>query len=139
VGFLIDTCARIDVERGALALADVATMTRGEPVFLSPVTIRELQFGAEIAKDLGVRQKRLAALLWLQRNPLFRLPAEAGSYSVRSQHNKAAGRQHRYRMQDLWLASHAIQHGCGPLTRKRRDFEDIPGLDLVLYELVERS
>jgi hypothetical protein len=34
---------------------------------------------------------------------------------------------------------HAIQHGCGPLTRTRRDFEDIPGLDLVLYELVERS
>jgi predicted nucleic acid-binding protein len=97
----------------------VATVTRGEPVFLSPVTITELQFGAEIAKDLGVRQKRLVALLRLQRNPLFRLPAEAGSYSVRSQHNKAAGRQHRYRMQDLWLASHAIQHGCGPLTRRR--------------------
>jgi predicted nucleic acid-binding protein len=113
VGFLIDLCARIDVERGALAPADVATVTRGEPVFLSPVTITELQFGAEIAKDLGVRQKRLVALLRLQRNPLFRLPAEAGSYSVRSQHNKAAGRQHRYRMQDLWLASTRFSMAAG--------------------------
>ena len=138
MGFLIDTCARIDVERGALAPADVATMTRGEPVF-SPVTIRELQFGPEIAKDLGGRQKCPAALRRLQRKPRLRLTAEAGSYSVRSQHNKVAGRQHRYRMQDLWLASHAIQHGFGPLTRKRHDFEDIPGLDLVLYELVERG
>lgn len=69
-----------------------------------------------------------------------RLTAEAGSYSVRSQLRLrwqvvSTG----YRVQDLWLASQAIQHGFGLLIRNRRDFEDIPGLDLVLYELVERS
>jgi predicted nucleic acid-binding protein len=49
VGFLIDTCVWIDVERGALAPADVAAFTGDEPVYLSPVTIAELKFGAEVA------------------------------------------------------------------------------------------
>ena len=139
MGFLIDTCAWIDVERGALAPADVATLTRGEPVFLSPVTIAELRFGAEIARDLGIRQKRLAALRRLQRKP--HLPIDSGSgeiFGSLASTIKTAGRHHRYRVQDLWLASQAIQHGFGLLTRNRRDFEDIPGLDLVLYEIVPR-
>ena len=78
MGFLIDTCAWIDVEQGALAPADVATLTRDEPVFLSPVSIAELRFGAEIARDLGVRQKRLAALRRLQRKPLLPLDGVTG-------------------------------------------------------------
>jgi predicted nucleic acid-binding protein len=78
VGFLIDTCAWIDVEQGALAPADVAALTRDEPVFLSPVTIAELRFGAEVAKDPGMRQKRLAALRRLQRKPLLPLDGATG-------------------------------------------------------------
>lgn len=61
MGFVIDTCIWVDVERGALAPADVATISGDEPVYLSPVTIAELKFGAEIAKTPEVRQKRLAS------------------------------------------------------------------------------
>jgi predicted nucleic acid-binding protein len=32
----------------------------------------------------------------------------------------------------IWLASQAIQHGYGLLTRNKKDFEDIPGLDLIV-------
>jgi predicted nucleic acid-binding protein len=42
-------------------------------------------------------------------------------------------------VQDLWLASQASQHSHRFLTRNRRDFEDIPGLDLVLYQLTIRT
>jgi predicted nucleic acid-binding protein len=140
VGFLIDTCAWIDVEQGALAPADVATLTRDEPVFLSPVTIAELRFGAEVAKDPGMRQKRLAALRRLQRKPLLPLDGATGDiFGSLAAAIKAAGRQHRYRVQDLWIASQAVQHGFGLLTRNRRDFEDIPGLDLTLYVLAEQK
>jgi predicted nucleic acid-binding protein len=140
VGFLIDTCAWIDVEQGALAPADVATLTRDEPVFLSPVTIAELRFGAEVAKDPGMRQKRLAALRRLQRKPLLPLDGATGDiFGSLAAAIKAAGRQHRYRVQDLWIASQAVQHGFGLLTRNRRDFEDIPGLDLTLYVLAEQN
>jgi predicted nucleic acid-binding protein len=139
LGFLIDTCVWIDVENGRLSPADVARLTREEPVFLSPVTIAELKLGAEVAGDPGIRQKRLASFRRLTSRPV--LPIEAGTGEVFGELAaaiKVAGRQHRYRAQDLWLASQAIQHSFGLLTRNRRDFEDIAGLDLVVYELTVR-
>jgi predicted nucleic acid-binding protein len=47
-------------------------------------------------------------------------------------HLKTSGRGQNFRMQDLWLASQAIQHGLKLLTHNRKDFEDLPGLDLVI-------
>lgn len=139
MGFLIDTCVWIDVERGALAPADVAVLTRQEPVYLSAVTLAELRFGAEIAADSGARQKRLAAVRRLERKPLLIIDAATGViFGSLAAQIKAAGRQHRYRVQDLWLASQAVQHACRFLTRNPRDFEDIPGLDLVTYRLAAR-
>lgn len=136
MGFLIDTCAWIDVERGALAPADVAGFTGAEPVYLSPVTIAELQFGAEAAADARVRQRRLSALARLRRKPLLPIDGETGEVFGRlAAQLKAHARRPRQRVQDLWLASQAIQHSCRFLTRNKADFEDIPGLDLVVYEL----
>ncbi len=133
MGVLIDTCIWIDVERGALAPADVASITGDAPVFLSPVTIAELKFGAEAAQDPGVRQRRLAALRRLQRKPLLAIDGNTGDvFGTLAAAIKIAGRGHRYRVQDLWLASQAIQHGYRLLTRNGKDFEDVPGLDLVL-------
>lgn len=136
MGFLIDTCVWIDVERGVLAPGDVTALTGDELVFLSPITIAELRFGVEVASDVAVRQRRLAALRRLLRRPL--LPIDGGTGEIfggLAAQIRAAGRQHRYRVQDLWLASQAVQHAFRLLTRNRRDFEDIPGLDLVLYQL----
>jgi len=136
MAFLVDTCAWIDVERGALAPADVAQLTASEPVFISPVTLAELRFGAEIASDPGTRQKRLAALRRLARKPLLPIDGATGEiFGGLAAQIRAAGRQHRYRVQDLWLASQALQNDCRLLTRNGHDFEDIPGLDLVLYRL----
>ena len=136
MGFLVDTCVWIDVEGGALAPADVTALTRSEPVFISPVTLAELRFGAEIAQDAAVRQRRLAALRRLERKPLLTMDGTTGGiFGSLAAQIKAAGRQHRYRVQDLWLASQALQHACGLLTRNAHDFEDIPGLSLVLYRL----
>ena len=136
MGFLIDTCVWVDVERGALAPADVAALSRGEPIFISPVTLAELRFGAEIAPDASTRQKRLAALRRLERKPLLTIDgATGGIFGSLAAQIRAAGRQHRYRVQDLWLASQSLQHSFRLLTRNAHDFEDIPGLDLMLYHL----
>ena len=136
MGFLMDTCVWIDVERGSLAPADVAALTGSEPVFISPVTLAELRFGAEIAPDPRTRQKRLAALRRLERKPLLAIGGATGVlFGSLAAEIRAAGRQHRYRVQDIWLASQALQHACRLLTRNHHDFEDIPGLDLVLYQL----
>jgi len=140
MGFLVDTCVWIDVERGALAPADVAALTASEPVFISPVTLAELRFGAEIAQDPGIRQRRLTALRRLARRPLLPIDGTTGDiFGSLAAQIKAAGRQHRYRVQDLWLASQALQHDCRLLTRNPHDFEDIPGLDLVLYRLASQG
>ena len=136
MGFLIDTCVWVDVELGALAPAGVAALSRGEPIFISPVTLAELRFGAEIAPDASTRQKRLAALRRLERKPLLTIDgATGGIFGSLAAQIRAAGRQHRYRVQDLWLESQALQHTFRLLTRNAHDFEDIPGLDLMLYRL----
>ncbi|MBA4417875.1 MAG: hypothetical protein C0392_08195 [Syntrophus sp. (in: bacteria)] len=67
MGFLIDTRIWIDVESGNLAPADVAAITGKEPVYLSPVTIAELKFNAEMAASSDIRQKRSAAIYRLKR------------------------------------------------------------------------
>jgi predicted nucleic acid-binding protein len=132
MGVLIDTCIWIDVEQGILSPADVASITGEEPVFLSPVTLAELTFGAEAAKDPGTRQKRLAAVRRLQSKPLLVIDGGTGQiFGELAAAVKAGGKGYRYRVQDLWLASQAIQHGYRILTRNGKDFEDIPGLELV--------
>lgn len=132
----MDSCVWIDVERGVLAPADVVALTHNEEVYLSPVTLAELRFGAEIAADPRLRQRRLAALQRLERKPLLAIDGATGMiFGTVAAQIRSAGRQHHYRVQDLWLASQAIQHACRFLTRNPRDFEDIPGLALVAYRL----
>jgi predicted nucleic acid-binding protein len=139
VGFLIDTCVWVDVESGDLAPADVASFTKDEPVFLSPVTIAELKFGAEVTADAQIRQRRLAVLARLRRAPLLPIDSDTGEvFGQLAAQLKVAGRSPRQRVQDLWLASQAIQHSYRLLTRNKSDFEDIPGLDLVSYKLAQR-
>ena len=70
MGFLTDSCVWIDAERGLWASANVAALTSKEPVYLSRITIAELRFGAEVAQEPGIRQRRLAALHRIRRNPL---------------------------------------------------------------------
>jgi predicted nucleic acid-binding protein len=138
VAFLIDTCIWIDVERGMLSVADVAAVTGQDPVYLSPVTIAELTFGAELASDPLIRERRRAALRRLRRKPLLAIDGETGEvFGQMVASLKSYGRSHRHRVQDLWLASQCIQHGFRLLTRNKADFDDIPGLELVLISATE--
>jgi len=133
MGFLIDTSIWVDVERGAIAPADVATVTGSAPVYLSPITIGELKYGAEIASSPSLRQKRLAALARLRRKPLLSIDEETGEIfgSIAAALRSAGRGSYQHRINDLWIASQAIQHGIKLLTRNVKDFADVPGLELV--------
>ena len=132
MGVVIDTCIWIDVERGRLSPADVQGFTGSEPVFMTPVTIAELTYGAEVAVDDNVRQRRIAALERLKKKPTLIIDEETGVIFGRlSASLKSRMRGADFRIQDLWIASLAIQHGFSVLTRNVRDFEDIPGLQLI--------
>jgi predicted nucleic acid-binding protein len=134
MGFLIDTCIWVDVERGAIAPADVSSLTQEEPVFLSPVTIAELEYGVQRASKEAIKSKRRAALEKLRQRPTLLIDGETGRiFGEISARLAAAGRAADFRVQDLWIASQAIQHNHRLLTRNEKDFKDIPGLDLVLW------
>ena len=121
----------MDVERGALAPADVANFTGTDAVYLSPVTIAELKFGVDNTSDPNIRQKRQAALHRLKRKPILCIDGTTGEiFGSLAAQMKALGLQHRHRVQDLWIASQAIQHGSTLLTYNEKDFADIPGLSL---------
>ena len=131
MGILIDTSIWIDVEQGNLAPAEIVAVTGTEPVYLSPITIAELKFGAECAATPAIRQQRLAALARIRVKPVLRIDETTGEiFGSLAAQLKTSGRSHRPRIQDLWLASQAIQHGFVLLTRNLSDFEDIPGLQV---------
>jgi predicted nucleic acid-binding protein len=134
MGVIVDTCIWIDVERGTVSPADVARYTGEEPVFISPVSIAELAYGTENAPTQPLRQKRLAALNRLKKKPTLVIDEETGAIfgSLAAQLRKS-GRSADFRVQDVWIASQAIQHGHRLLTRNPGDFKDIPGLDLVVF------
>ena len=132
MGILIDTCIWIDVEQGNLAPADIVAVTGTEPVYLSPVTIAELKFGAECATTPAVRQQRLASLARIRVKPILRIDETTGEiFGSLAAQLKTSSKSHRPRIQDLWLASQAVQHGFTLLTRNIKDFEDIAGLVVV--------
>lgn len=134
MGFLIDTCIWIEVERGTVSPADVVIYTTNEPVFISPVTIAELTFGAEMTAEEPIRQKRLVALNRLRKKPFIIIDEITGEVFGRLAATlRKEGKDHRYRIQDLWLASQSIQNGLKFLTMNQKDFIDIPGLDIVVF------
>jgi predicted nucleic acid-binding protein len=132
MGILIDTCIWIDVEQGNLAPADIVAITGTEPVYLSPITIAELKFGAECAATPTIRKQRLASLAKIRVKPVLRIDETTGEvFGSLVAQLKGRGKTHRPRIQDLWLASQAVQHGFTLLTRNVIDFADIPGLIVV--------
>ena len=134
MGFVIDTSVWIEVERGSLSPGDVASLTGKEPVFLSPVTIAELRYGVEAASS-KLKVRRQAALNRLKNKPV--LPIDEGTgdiFGTLAYQLKKSGRDHKFRVQDLWIASQAIQNGCKVLTLDGSDFKDIPGLETVVIK-----
>ena len=136
MGWLIDTSLWIAVERGALGAADIHAITRQEPVYLSPVNIAELRFGLEVLRAGLQKQRATAMLRRLRRKPQLRITVEtAETFGMLAARVKKAGRDPYVRVNDLWLAAQAIQHGFWLLTSNARDFADIPGLQLVVLKL----
>lgn len=134
MGWLIDTCIWVDIERKKIVPADIEQYTGKEPVFLCPVTVAELAAGVENTADPGIRAKRSAALMKLRKKPCLTIDentamvfGEISGYLLRT------GKTMEHRIQDIWIAAVAIQHGYKLLTRNGKDFKDLPGLNLIEF------
>lgn len=99
------------------------------------MSIAELSHGVEMAGTESIRQKRFAAVDRLKKKPCLRIDEETGSIfgNLSAQLRKSGGGAD-IRIHDVWIASQAIQHGYALLTGNRKDFQDIPGLQLLSME-----
>jgi len=132
MGVIVDTSIWVDVERGRLGAAAMEALLGNEPVFLTPMTIAELQYGVMRAKTDAQQNRRAAMLARMKAKPCVIVDKTTGEiFGTIAAQLDARGRTSRHRVQDLWIASLAIQHGHKLLTRNRRDFEDIPGLTVL--------
>ncbi len=136
MGWLIDTSLWIAVERGALAAADIHAVTRQEPIYLSPVNLAEIRFGLELLRAGPLKQRATAMLRRLGRKPQLRITVETGdTFGVLAARLRESGKDPHVRVNDLWLAAQAVQHGFRLLTSNAKDFVDIPGLQAVVLKL----
>ena len=135
-GYLMDTGVWVEVERGRLSGADLQRLIGEAPVFLSPITIAELTTGVELADNESIRQRRRAALARLRSKPVLRIDAVTGEIlgTLSAALHRAGRGSHKHRVQDLWMAAQAIQHGLCIMTYNRKDFNDVPGLDVQVLQ-----
>ena len=129
MGFLIDTSLWIAIERGRLSAADIHAITRQEPVYLSPVNVAEVRFGIGLMKSAKQKLRAMTALRRMRRKPLLRITGETAEvFGIIAAKLTRARRGADFRIQDLWLASQAIQREFTVLTSNAKDFKDVPGL-----------
>ena len=132
MGFLVDTNLWIAIERGDLEPADLRAITKQHPIYLSPVNIAELRYGIELVSNPAEKEKSLRMLRQLRRKPLLRITGETAEiFGKLAAVLYQSGRGASFRIQDLWLASQAIQRELKLLTGNARDFKDIPGVDWI--------
>jgi predicted nucleic acid-binding protein len=70
----------------------------------------------------------------LKKKPTLVIDEETGAiFGAIAAQLRRRGRGADFRVQDVWIASQAVQHGHRLLTRNPADFKDIPSLDLVAF------
>ena len=136
MGFLIDTNLWIAIERGKLSAADIHAITKQAPIYLSPVNVAEIRYGIDLMKDARQKQRAMSTLRRMRRKPLLRITSEIGEvFGMVAAKLTQAGRGADFRIQDLWLASQAIQRDFTVLTANVKDFKDVPGLKFVVVKV----
>ena len=140
-GYLADTGIWVEVERGRLSAADLAAIIGNASVYASPISIAELVQAAEIPPEELVRQRRRATVQRLREKVILPIDGATGEIFGKLAFNlvqKGRGSP-AHRVQDLWLAAQAIQHRLRLITYNRKDFDDIPGLDVLVLAHRVRS
>lgn len=97
---------------------------------ISVVTLAELHYGVLVAKNEEIRRDRLRRLGLIEAtfDPLPVDASVARAFGVVASAEKAAGRQPRARVMDLWIAATALVHELPLYTRNAKDFAALSDL-----------
>lgn len=131
-GYLADTGIWVEVERGRLSAADLAAIIGKASVYTSPVSIAELAQAVEIPTEEHVRARRRATVKRLLDKVILPIDGATGEIfgKLASRLVQTGRGSPTHRVQDIWLAAQAIQHKLRLITYNRKDFDDVPGLDV---------
>lgn len=101
-----------------------------EEIAISVATLAELHFGVLAARDDETRQHRLRRLGIIEATfyPVPIDPAIARAFATVAHAVKAAGRQPRARVMDLWIAATALALQVPLYTRNPEDFSGLGSL-----------
>lgn len=128
---ILDTSALIAVQRGATDLGTLLHRRPGTGIAVAAITIGELLFGVERAPTPAMGMRRAAFADWVCATiPVipFGVP-EARRYAALRAHLAQSGRM--IGAHDLEIAATAIARGFGVLTLDLRDFQRVPGLEVI--------
>ena len=101
--------------------------TLPQEIAISVATLAELHYGVLVAKDDGTRQHRLRRLGLIEAT-FQSIPIDAAvarAFAAVAKAVKAAGRQPRARVMDLWIAATALTLQIPLYTRNPEDFEGL--------------
>jgi tRNA(fMet)-specific endonuclease VapC len=128
VAVLIDTSVLVDAERGGDALSQVPA---DQERLISVITVSEILHGAHRASPESVALRRRAvveeALAAMEPIPITEPVARI--HSVIWAQLEAAGEI--IAAHDLWIAATSLTHGLALATHNARDFERVPGLEVL--------
>ena len=68
---MVDTCVWIDAAHGAIDLDSIYNIAGSELIYVSAITLGELEFGAQIPNDPRERAERTMLLRAVERMPVL--------------------------------------------------------------------
>jgi len=133
VGALIDSSVLIDIERGLFDLEPVPPKVADTDIAISAVTASELLHGVYRASKSRIRSQREAFVeRLLEAWPV--LPFDLTSARIHSKlWAELAVKGISIGAYDLMIAATAIANGLELITRDKRSFPKIPGLQVQLW------
>jgi tRNA(fMet)-specific endonuclease VapC len=128
VAVLIDTSVLIDAERRGQLLDEAAGDADRA---ISVITASELLHGVHRARTAAVRTRRSAFVEHLL-SALHPLPVTTGIARAHAEiWAELESEGTLIGAHDLWIAATALSHGMDVATTNSKDFERVPGLDVV--------
>jgi len=132
MGIIFDTSIWIGLTEEKIS-EEVASGAAGEQqVFISVISLGELNFGVESVSDMAIRMHRRRAMNTLEEMPVLDVTAQtANAFGMLAAFMKQSGWSPRTRVNDLWIAAQAIENDFALFTTNIKDFEGLPGLRVV--------
>jgi tRNA(fMet)-specific endonuclease VapC len=133
VGALIDSSVLIDIERGSFDLERLAPEVADTDIAISTLTASELLHGVHRASKSRIRSQREAFVeRLLEAWPV--LPFDLTSARIHAKlWAELAAKGISIGAYDLMIGATAIANGLQLVTRDKRSFPKIPGLQVVLW------